>query len=165
MKTVAVLHCSQKHVQHLEQNGELPANWERAMLFMEKRNIWDATAFGANTQAICYGKWIDSIGTDFCILPRGKAKHLSAADIRTGCNMQAKFDTVLSESASTTGLAGCNTASGLPDDRQGAKKMIPVSLVHLPEETVQAIRWKGVLPQPVSQDYCTPELFDKKKEN
>lgn len=79
--------------------------------------------------------------------------------------MQAKCDTVLSESAGTTGLAGCNTASGLPNDCQGAKKMIPVSLVHLPKETVQAIQWKGVLPEPVSQDYCTLELFDKKKEN
>lgn len=44
---------------------------------------------------------------------------------------------------------------------KGQKQIIPVPLAHLLAETVQAIQWNIVLPEPVEQAYCTPDLFEE----
>lgn len=154
-----------QHMQEMAQNGDLPANWERAKLFMEKRNIWDATAFGANMRAICYGQWIDSIGRPslliFVSCPEAKRSIyplLTSADVAT-CKQNVTL--FYQDPEAQRNWQGVILHPVCLMIVKGQKQMFPVSLAHLPAETVQAIRWKGVLSEPVEQAYRTPELFEE----
>lgn len=153
-----------QHMQEMKQNGVLPANWERTKLFMAKRNIWDATAFGANMRAICYGQWINSIGCPsllvFASCPEAERRIYPLLTPEQVVTCRQNITQFYQNPQAQRDWQGVILHPVCLMIVKGQKQMIPVSLAHLPAETVQTIRWKGVLPELVSQAYCTSALFE-----
>lgn len=154
---------NQRRREELEQAGQLPTNWERAILFMQKWDIWDATAFACSIREICYGQWTDSAGRRcllvFASCPTAEQSIYPFLTEQQVAMCQENVATFYQDPQAQRDWQGVILHPVCLMVVEGERQMIPISIAHLPANAAHTIRWQGPLLEPVARAYRTPSLF------